>query len=163
VEIGGAAVPQCLYASRHCISHTYFMLHPSDPPWFDFRNNICRVHLSREQVGSNSRASDVYPGGFRFEYRPADPITWMKIFAIFLSPSTSGLYIELGYDHSLLYSLQFFIHYKGFSVLCLPPAFTLVSCLPSSSTLKIEAKFTSETSVDFQRTTQHCIPEGRTL
>jgi hypothetical protein len=35
--------------------------------------------------------------------------------------------------------------------LCLPPAFTVVSCLDYSSTLKMEEKCSSETSVDFQR------------
>jgi hypothetical protein len=39
----------------------------------------------------------------------------------------------------------------------------LVSCLAYSSTLKIEAKSSSETSVDFQLTTLHYIPEDRTL
>jgi hypothetical protein len=35
---------------------------------------------------------------------------------------------------------------------CLPPAFTVVSCFAYSSTLKIEATCSSEISVDFQRT-----------
>jgi hypothetical protein len=48
-------------------------------------------------------------------------------------------------------------------LLCLPPAFTLVSCSASSSTLKIEATYSSETSVDFQRATQRYIPGERTL
>jgi hypothetical protein len=47
--------------------------------------------------------------------------------------------------------------------LCLPPAFTLVSCLVYSSTLKMEATYSSKTSVDFQRTTRRYIPEDRTL
>jgi hypothetical protein len=47
--------------------------------------------------------------------------------------------------------------------LCLPPAFTLVSCSAYSSTLKMEAICSSETSVDFQRTTQRYIPEDGTL
>jgi hypothetical protein len=48
------------------------------------------------------------------------------------------------------------------SLLCLPPVFTLVSCLAHSSTLKTEAMF-SETSVEFQRTARRYIPEVRTL
>jgi hypothetical protein len=40
--------------------------------------------------------------------------------------------------------------------------FTLISCLPYSSTLKIEAKCSSETSVDFKQATQPYIPEHRT-
>jgi hypothetical protein len=36
--------------------------------------------------------------------------------------------------------------------LCIPPAFTLVSCLVYSSTLKTEAIYSSEMYVDFQRT-----------
>jgi hypothetical protein len=47
--------------------------------------------------------------------------------------------------------------------LCLPPAFTLVSCSAYSSTLKIEATSSSETSADFQRTTCRYIPEYRTV
>jgi hypothetical protein len=39
----------------------------------------------------------------------------------------------------------------------------LVSYLDYSSTLKIEATCSSETSVHFQRTTRRCIPEDRTL
>jgi hypothetical protein len=47
--------------------------------------------------------------------------------------------------------------------LCLPPDFTLLSCLVYSSTLKMEAIFSSETSLDFQRTTRLYIPVDRTL
>jgi hypothetical protein len=46
---------------------------------------------------------------------------------------------------------------------CLPPGFTLVSCSAYSSTLKMMATSSSETSVDFQRTTWRYIPEGCTL
>jgi hypothetical protein len=46
---------------------------------------------------------------------------------------------------------------------CLPHAFTLISYSAYSSTLKIEAICSSETPVDFERTTQRCIPEDRTL
>jgi hypothetical protein len=45
----------------------------------------------------------------------------------------------------------------------LPPAFTLISCLDFSLILKMEATCSSETSADFQRTTQIYIPEDRTL
>jgi hypothetical protein len=41
--------------------------------------------------------------------------------------------------------------------------FTLVSCLAYSSTLKIKAAYSSETSVDFQRNKWCYIPEGRTV
>jgi hypothetical protein len=44
-----------------------------------------------------------------------------------------------------------------------PPAFTPVSCLAYSSTLKIEATCSSEASVDFQRTTRRYIPEYKSL
>jgi hypothetical protein len=47
--------------------------------------------------------------------------------------------------------------------LCLPPAFTLVSCSAYSSTLKMEAIWSSETTVDFQRTTRRYISEDITL
>jgi hypothetical protein len=41
--------------------------------------------------------------------------------------------------------------------------YMLLSCLPSSLTLKTQATFFSKTSVDFQWTTQCYIPEDRTL
>jgi hypothetical protein len=41
--------------------------------------------------------------------------------------------------------------------------FKLVSCLSYLSTLKIEATYSSETAVDFQRTTWRYIPEDRTV
>jgi hypothetical protein len=47
--------------------------------------------------------------------------------------------------------------------LCLPSAFTLVSCSAYFSTLKMEALCSPETSVDFQRTTRRYIPEDSTL
>jgi hypothetical protein len=47
--------------------------------------------------------------------------------------------------------------------LCLPPSFTLISCLAYSSTLKKEATCTSETSADFQWTALRYIPEDRIL
>jgi hypothetical protein len=43
------------------------------------------------------------------------------------------------------------------------PALTLVSCSAYFSTLKMEAIFSSETSVDSQRTTRRYIPEDGTL
>jgi hypothetical protein len=45
----------------------------------------------------------------------------------------------------------------------LPPAFILVSCSTYTSTLKIEAICSNETSVEFQRTTRRYIPEDSTL
>jgi hypothetical protein len=39
----------------------------------------------------------------------------------------------------------------------------LFSCVAYYLTLKMEATLSSKTSVDFQRTTRHCIPEERTL
>jgi hypothetical protein len=47
--------------------------------------------------------------------------------------------------------------------LCFPPAFTLVSCLACSLTLKTEVTCSSKTSVDFKWTTWLYIPEDRTL
>jgi hypothetical protein len=47
--------------------------------------------------------------------------------------------------------------------LCLPPAFKLVSYLSSSPTLKVEAKHSSEISVDFQRITRRYVLEDRTF
>jgi hypothetical protein len=46
-------------------------------------------------------------------------------------------------------------------VAMLASCFMLVSCLTYSSTLKIEAKCYSETSVGFQRTTRRCIQDDR--
>jgi hypothetical protein len=53
------------------------------------------------------------------------------------------------------------LHLQG--KLCLSPDFTLVSCSAYSSTLKMEAICTSETSVDIQQTTGRYIPQGSTL
>jgi hypothetical protein len=47
--------------------------------------------------------------------------------------------------------------------LCLPPAFTLVSCLVYASTLKMEMTCSSETSVELQLTTWRYVPEDRNL
>jgi hypothetical protein len=44
----------------------------------------------------------------------------------------------------------------------LPPAFTLVSCVAFSSTLRMEATCSSETSVDFQRTPGQSFPKDIT-
>jgi hypothetical protein len=44
-----------------------------------------------------------------------------------------------------------------------PPALSLAYCSAYFSTLKMEAICSSETSVDFQRTTQRYIPEDSTL
>jgi hypothetical protein len=49
------------------------------------------------------------------------------------------------------------------STVCLPPAFTHVSCSAYSSTLKMEAVCSSETSVDVGQTTRSYIPEDSTL
>jgi hypothetical protein len=51
----------------------------------------------------------------------------------------------------------------GKPIALLVTCFTLVSCLAYSSTLKMEVTCFSETSVDFQRTTQLYIPENRIL
>jgi hypothetical protein len=54
-------------------------------------------------------------------------------------------------------------HFLRCGLLCVSSAFTLVSCFAYSSTMKTEATCSSETSVDFQRTTQCYIAEDRTL
>jgi hypothetical protein len=46
---------------------------------------------------------------------------------------------------------------------CLTLAFTLIYCSGYCSTLKMEAIYSSETSVDFQWTTQRYIPEHCSL
>jgi hypothetical protein len=46
------------------------------------------------------------------------------------------------------------------SGLCLPPAFTLVSCLAYSSTLETEETCSSKMSVDFQRATRRYVPQN---
>jgi hypothetical protein len=48
-------------------------------------------------------------------------------------------------------------------LLCVPPAFTLVSCAANSLTLKMGAICSSEMSVDFQRTTRRYIPKDSAL
>jgi hypothetical protein len=49
------------------------------------------------------------------------------------------------------------------ALLCLSPAFTLVSCSANFSTLEMETICSSETSVHFQRTTRHYIREDGIL
>jgi hypothetical protein len=49
------------------------------------------------------------------------------------------------------------------TLLCLLPAFMLISCFGYSSTLMMEVTSSSETSVVFQQTTWHYIPEDRTF
>jgi hypothetical protein len=49
------------------------------------------------------------------------------------------------------------------NVALLATCFTLLSCLSYSSTLKMEALCSSETSIEFQRTTWRYIREERTL
>jgi hypothetical protein len=54
---------------------------------------------------------------------------------------------------SLRFGRKFHLHFQHF----LPHAFTLVPCLAYSLNLKMEATCSSETSIDFQRTTRRCI------
>jgi hypothetical protein len=49
------------------------------------------------------------------------------------------------------------------SILCLPYAFMLVSCSAYSTTMKMEAACSTETSLNFQQTTRRYIPEDRIL
>jgi hypothetical protein len=49
------------------------------------------------------------------------------------------------------------------SLLCLPPAFTLVFCLAYSSNLKMKTICSSEKSVEFQRSTRRYILKDITL
>jgi hypothetical protein len=50
---------------------------------------------------------------------------------------------------------------RSFRGTSLPPSSTLVSCLAYSSTIKMEATYSSEKSVDFQQTTPHYIQQDR--
>jgi hypothetical protein len=59
--------------------------------------------------------------------------------------------------------VSYIISNFGRNLLCLPPDFTLVSCLAYLSTLKAEPIYSSETSVYFQWTTRRYIPEDTTL
>jgi hypothetical protein len=56
------------------------------------------------------------------------------------------------------YNLLWYNNVQSVERLCLPPAFTLVCCWTPSSTPKMEAVCSSETLVDFQRTTQRYFP-----
>jgi hypothetical protein len=56
-----------------------------------------------------------------------------------------------------------FWYITPFSLLKVNRLFTLVSSLPYSSTQKMEAICSSDTSVGFQRTTQRYIPKDRIL
>jgi hypothetical protein len=84
--------------------------------------------------------------------------SWLELICSWLWGSLSGGYTEvclLGYNA---------VSSVETSYLSLLAIWTkLVSCLAYSSTLKMEATCSSETSVDFQRTTRRYIPEVRTL
>jgi hypothetical protein len=89
-----------------------------------------------------------------------------SLYAIPINILEKHVLCRIGGSHSGGYVESCLLGYNAVAsqpTLCLPPAFTLVSCLAYSSTLKMEAKCSSETSVDFQRTTRHYIPEDRTL
>jgi hypothetical protein len=63
----------------------------------------------------------------------------------------------------MYYLLNYNALYSAKSLFCLPSAFTLVSSSANSLTLKMEAIYFSEASVDFQRTTHRYTPEDSTL
>jgi hypothetical protein len=65
----------------------------------------------------------------------------------------------MGYAGARNYGKYIYNRYVFMPAIC----FTLVSCLCHSSTLKMEATCSSETSLDFQRTTRRCILEDRNL
>jgi hypothetical protein len=72
------------------------------------------------------------------------------------APSARGLHSDGLLDDNNKFEIS------ASRLLCLPPTFTLVSCLAHSSILKMETTCTFETSVDFQRTTRNYIPEDVT-
>jgi hypothetical protein len=75
-------------------------------------------------------------------------------------------YLSIHSDNAIADSMK--VHRRvGFEVLTavalLATRFTLVSCLTYSSTVKMEATKSSETSIDFQRNTRCYISRGRTV
>jgi hypothetical protein len=69
----------------------------------------------------------------------------------------------LTHSDTIYFIFPSFITFFSSSSSFLPLAFTLVSCSAYFSTLKMEAIFPSEMSVDFQRTIRRYIPEESTL
>jgi hypothetical protein len=51
-------------------------------------------------------------------------------------------------------SLKVNRRFGGTTEICLPPGFMLISCSSYSSTMKMEVIYSTETSVNFQRTTR---------
>jgi hypothetical protein len=83
------------------------------------------------------------------------------VLAVSFCPAGEPTGIEFHSSISLLFPIQPEI--PASRLLCLPPAFTLVSYSDYSSTLKMEAMCSSETSVYLQRTTRSYIPDDNTL
>jgi hypothetical protein len=92
--------------------------------------------------------------------------SFFKIIHLHLSPSTVHYTNIISLPHLDLVACYDLIPAAAELLagrLCLPHAFMLISCLAYFSTLKMEAACSSETPVDFQRTTWRYIPEDRTL
>jgi hypothetical protein len=79
---------------------------------------------------------------------------WNRIFA-----SKSPLERNRTKEGSKYFHVSVSYRMWTYVMLCLPPAFTLISSSVHSSTLKMEAICSSETSFDFQRITRRYIPE----
>jgi hypothetical protein len=75
------------------------------------------------------------------------------------NPIESTVYLNVGFEVLTPVVLIDYCLLRYNAVYSVVTCFTLVSYLPYYSTLKTEAIFSSETSVNFQRT----IPEDRTL
>jgi hypothetical protein len=64
-----------------------------------------------ERRGRVVNAAASYSGRHEFKSRPADRLSWLRLFVFFLSPSRkiSGYYLKLGHHRFLLNSYQFII------------------------------------------------------
>jgi hypothetical protein len=127
-------------------------------------HSLSQIYSSGNIIGIYKNNENLFEESYLLGYKAVWSVESQPTFRRKMSPPHSGSKIKpskkTGWKQvvSRLYAF-IALCYAG----CSPPVFTLVSCLDCSSTLKMEAKFSSETSVDFQRTARSYIPQYRTL
>jgi hypothetical protein len=106
--------------------------------------------VNKAQHPTRPSASSVQ---FTFLYN--NSVRWFSVFISPLSPSYAKF---LRIFINRLWRQSENTHHVGFEVLT-----AVVTTFRRSMSLKMEGKYSSETSADFQRNTRHFIPENRTL
>jgi hypothetical protein len=112
------------------------------------------AHMNVFSRGSEVLSAVIMKTSVFWDIRPCSPLKNNKRF---------GGICHLHFQSLIISEARNQLESKWQAKLCLPPAFTLVSCSAHSSTLKVEEICSSATSVAFQRTTRPYIPKDRTL